>query len=152
MCISSLLYVLTSREHPLAMWRVFSKSHFTSQPSPWVSPSPVLPWKRLLFPAEQKSLKAKYKRGTGYWHLSLYSCLYQKLRDTFFCNISTFHWSFGVESTTQHCWSLLCPVGHENREPRRHDLKLKNMLLPFSSLCRHHICTNFKSSKILPCL
>lgn len=68
-------------------------------------------------------------------YLLLRFCLYQELWDIYFLETSVlFGQSSGAESASRHCWCLLCPVGHEEREPRRNYLKLKKIPLPFSTL------------------
>lgn len=72
-------------------------------------------------------------------YLLLRSCLYQELRDTYFLETSVFFGcSSGADSASQHCWCLLCPVGHEDRKPRRNYLKRQKML-SFSTLCNNFI-------------
>lgn len=64
----------------------FFKSQFTSQPSPQECPSPVLPWKLLLLPEEQKSLRDKAKKG--YWLIFIFLSLSGTQRRFFFFETS----------------------------------------------------------------
>lgn len=78
------------------------------------------------------------KRKMPLTSLLLCPYLYQELRDTHFLETSVFFGcTSGADSASQHCWCLLCPAGHEDREPRRNGLKLQKMLLPFSTLCNN---------------
>lgn len=86
-------------------------------------------------PCRAKISKSQIQKGNRLLTYLFYIPVSIRNSETLFFE-TPFHWSFGTESTTQHCWSLLCPVGHEDKEPRRHDLKLKNMLFLFSSLCK----------------
>lgn len=98
--------------------------------SHWECSSPVLPWKLLQYPTEQKG-------KMPLTCLLLCSCLYRELRDTYFFETSVlFGWSSGAESPSQHCWCLLFPVGHEDKDPRRNYLKLKKIPPLFSALCK----------------
>ena len=89
-------------------------------------------------PCSAKVSKSQIQKGKmPLTCLLLCSFLYQEHRNTYFFETSVlFHHSSGAKSSCQHCWCLLCPVRHEDREPRRNDLKLKKMLLPFSILCK----------------
>lgn len=89
MCISSLLYVSTSREHSLAMWRrERSLSHNLQASQVLGFPQSCFASKTLATPCRAKISKSQIQKGNRYWHLSLCSCLYQELRDTSFSETS----------------------------------------------------------------